>query len=210
MNATDKTKTNMTQRHLRLGIDAACIPLFFELLRSGFSADLTVGCGLEHLLCNQLDIAPDYLYSRVQTVFLNNSPLDDLASTSVPDGAVISLSAAMPGLNGAMMRKGGPLAELRRSISHSPDGARLQPFPGRITLKLFNLVAKELGPHFLSRGIVVNSKGLDELFNRQTANFWQSVRTLELDGEPTEIKNLLGLNWDNKQVFLQVRSEKEV
>ena len=89
MNATDKTKTDMPQRHLRIGIDAACIPIFFELLRNGFSADVTVGCGLEHLLCNQLDIAPDYLYSRVQTVFLNNSPLDDLASTSVPDGAVM-------------------------------------------------------------------------------------------------------------------------
>ena len=206
MNTSDTTKTNMPQRHLRIGIDAAYIPIFFELLRNGFSADLTVGCDLEHLLCNQLDIAPDYLYSRVQTVFLNNSPLDDLASTSVPDGAVISLSAAMPGLNGAMMRKGGPLAELRRSISHSPDEASLQPFPGRVTLKLFNLVAQELGSHFLSRGIVVNSKGLDELFNRQAANFWQSIRTLEIDGSSCSIDQRILQDWPEQAVLFQVRS----
>jgi hypothetical protein len=206
MTAIDQPKSNMPQRHLRLGIDAAYIPVFFELLRNGFSADLTVGCSLEHLLCNQLDIAPDYLYSRVQTVFLNNSPLDDLASTVVPDGAVISLSAAMPGLNGAMMRRGGLLAGLRSSISHSPDEACLQPFAGRITIKLFNLVAKELGPHFLARGIVVNSKDLNELLSRHAPDIGQRVKTCEIDGVSSAFNDVTLQDWPEQGILLQVQS----
>ena len=206
MNASDKNKTIRSQRHIRIGIVADSIPVFFELLRSGFSADLTVGCNLEHLLCKQLDIAPDYLQNRVQTIFLNNSPLDDLASTAVPDGAVISLSAAMPGLNGAVMRRGGPLAELRRSISHSPDEVCRQPFPGRITLKLFNLVAKELGAQFLARGIVVTSTALDELFKRQAPNFRQSVKTLELDGSSCRIDERILQDWPEQEVLFQVQA----
>jgi hypothetical protein len=202
MNATDKS----TPRHLHLGIDAAYIPIFFELLRNGFSADLTVGCSLEHLLCNQLDIAPDYLYSRVQTVFLNNSPLDDLASTIVPNGAVISLSAAMPGLNGAMMRRGGLLAGLRSSISHTLDETDFQPFAGRITLKLFNLVAKELGPHFLTRGIVVNSKDLDELLSRHAPDIGQRVKTFQIDGVSSAFDLVILQDWPEQAVMLQIRS----
>ena len=205
MNASDKNKAIRSQRHLRIGIVSESIPVFFELLRSGFSADLTLGCSLEHLLCNQLDIAPDYLRNRVQTVFLNNSPLDDLASAAVPDGAVISLSAAMPGLNGAVMRKGGPLAELRRSISHSSEEACSQPFPGRITLKLFNLVAKEIGPQFLSRGIVVTSKTLDDLFKRLPHNFWQGVKSVEIDGSSCRIDERILQDWPEQAVLFQVQ-----
>ena len=206
MSVSNNQKTIRPQRHLQLGIVADRIPVFFELLRSGFSADLTVGCNLEHLLCNQLDIASDYLRNRVQTVFLNNSPLDDLASAAVPDGAVISLSAAMPGLNGAVMRKGGPLAELRRSISHSPEEVCSQPFPGRITLKLFNLVAKELGPQFLARGIVVTSKALGELFKRQTPDFWQEVKSIAIDGSPCRVDQLILHDWPQQEVMFQVQS----
>jgi hypothetical protein len=206
MNASNGPKTNIRQRHLRIGIIADSIPVFFELLRSGFSADLTVGCNLEHLLCNQLDIAPDYLYNRVQTIFLNNSPLDDLASIAVPDGAVISLSAAMPGLNGAVMRRGGPLAELRRSISHSPEEVCSQPFPGRITLKLFNLVARELGPQFLARGIVVTSTTLGELFERQTRTFWQGVKSVEIDGSRCRIDERILQDWPEQAVLFQVQA----
>jgi hypothetical protein len=198
----------MPQRHLRLGIDAAYIPIFFELLRNGFQTDLTVGCNLEQLLCNHLDIEPDYLHSRVQTIFLNNSPVDDLASAAVPDRAVISLSAAMPGLNGAMMRRGGPLAELRRSISHSPDEAYRQPFSGRITLKLFNLVAKELGPQFLARGIVVTSTALSELFERQTHTFWQGVNSVEIDGSNRSIDERMLQDWPEQEVLFQVRPDQ--
>ena len=206
MNASNEQKAVSPQRHIQLEVVANSIPMFFELLRSGFSADITIGCSLEHMLSNQMDIAPDYLRDRVQTVFMNNSPVDDITSAPVPDGAVISLSAAMPGLNGAVMRRGGLLSGMRRTISHSPDEACIQPLPGRITLKLFNLIAKELGSQFLSRGIVVSSKALNDLFKRQTPNFWQDVKSAEIDGSCSQVDELTLQEWPEQEILLQVRS----
>ena len=205
MNASNGQKTSRPQRHIQLAVAADRFPMFFGLLRSGFSVDLTVGCSLEHMLCDQLEIAPDYLRDRAQTVFLNSSPVDDLASASVPDEAVISLSAAMPGLNGAVMRRGGPLSEMRRSISHAPDQVCRQSSPGRITLKLFNLVAKELGPQFLIRGVVVSSKALGELFRQQPRSFWQSVKSAAIDGTPCEVDQLILHEWPEQEVLLKLQ-----
>ena len=205
MNASNGQQTSRPQRHIQLAVAVDRFPLFFGLLRSGFIVDLTVGCSLEHMLCDQLEIAPDYLRDRAQTVFLNSSPVDDLASASVPDGAVISLSAAMPGLNGAVMRRGGPLSEMRRSISHAPDQVDSQLSPGRITLKLFNLVAKELGSHFLTRGVVVSSRALGELLMQQPRSFWQSVKSAAIDGSPCEADQLLVHEWPEQEVLLRLQ-----
>ena len=207
MKPSNEQKTIRPQRQILLCVVAESMPVFFKLLRSGFSADITVGCSLEHLLCSQMDIAVDYLKKRVQIVFLNNSPVDDLASAAVSDGAVISLSAAMPGLNGVMMRRGGPLAEMRRSISHAEVAVCDQPLPGRITLKLFNLIAKELGPQFLARGIFVSSKALGELLAQQTRKFWQGVEAAELDRSACPIDQLDLNEWPEQEVLLQVHAK---
>jgi len=205
MNPLNGQQTSRPLRHIQLAVAADRFPLFFGLLRSGFSVDLTVGCSLEHLLCDQLEIAPDYLRDRAQTVFLNSSPVDDLASASVPDEAVISLSAAMPGLNGAIMRRGGPLSEMRRSISHAPDQVCRQLSPGRITLKLFNLVAKELGPQFLTRGVIVSSQALGELFGQQPRSFWQRVHSAAIDGSPCEADQLALHEWPEQEILLKLQ-----
>jgi hypothetical protein len=205
MSVSNGRQNSRPRRQIQLAVAADKFPLFFGLLRSGFSVDLTVGCSLEHMLCDQLGIAPDYLRDRAQTVFLNSSPVDDLASASVSDKAVISLSAAMPGLNGAIMRRSGPLSEMRRSISHAPDQVCRQLSPGRITLKLFNLVAKELGQQFLTRGVVVSSRALGELFRQQPRSFWQSVQSAAIDGSPCEVDQLTLHEWPEQEVLLKLK-----
>jgi hypothetical protein len=198
-------KQIIPQRHIYLKVNDRYIPIFLGLMRSGFSADITVGCSLYQILCTQLGIDPDYLRDRVQIVFLNSRPVDDLDSAAVADGAVISLSAAMPGLNGAAMRRGGLLSKLRQSISHASDAACDPSAPGRITLKFFNLVAREIGPQFLSRGIVVSGAALIELLESQTPDFWQGVATAELDNKPCQVELLVDQKWRHEDILLQVQ-----
>jgi len=112
----------------------------------------------------------------------------------------------MPGLNGAIMRRGGPLSGMRRSISHVPDQVCSQSSPGRITLKLFNLVAKELGPHFLTRGVVVRSRALGELLAQQSRSFWQSIKSAEIDGLPCKVDQLTLHEGPEQEVLLQVQA----
>ena len=195
------------QRHIQLKVTDRYVPVFLELVRSGFSADITIGCSLDRILSTQVGIDPDYLQDRVQTVFLNNSPVDDLSSATVADGAVISLSAAMPGLNGAVMRRGGPLSQLRHSISHASSAVCDTSAPGRIKLKFFNLIAKEIGPHFLSRGIVVSGTELGELLENQTPDFWQAVTAAELDNTPCQVEHLMDQKWPDENILLQVQPD---
>jgi hypothetical protein len=195
--------------HLRIRVSRQFVPSFLGLLRGGFTAQVMVGCSLQDLLSNQLGVDENYLQNRVQTIFLNNSPVDDSAAATVGDGATISLSAAMPGLNGAVMRKGGVLASLRHSISQHQTNVCMDPRPGKIKLKLFNLVAKEIGPDFLARGIIVKGQTLAEFFAIQTPQFWQSVNDVEIDSVVYEAEQLRTFDLSNQDVFLQVQAAQK-
>ena len=195
--------------HLTIIVSEKFITSFLGFFRSGFTADVTVGCNLQDLLSNQLGIDANYLENRIQTIFLNNSPVDDIAGTTVDDGATISLSAAMPGLNGAVMRRGGILASLRQSITHHQNGECSAPQQGKIVLKLFNLIAKEIGPDFLARGIVVRGRTLAEVLAGQTAQFWQQVERVEIDKVRCDAERLQSLDLSNREVFLKVISARK-
>jgi hypothetical protein len=213
MNATVNTAADQGHSapslHLTVIVSEKFIPIFLGFVRSGFAADVTIGCSLQDLLSNQLGVDAKYLQDRVQTIFLNNSPVDDIAGTTVDDGATISLSAAMPGLNGAVMRKGGVLASLRQSITHHQDDECRAPQQGKIMLKLFNLIAKEIGPDFLARGILVKGRALAEVLAGQTRQFWQNVEGVEIDKVRCGAERLQSLDLSTREVFLQVRSAQK-
>ncbi|HXE98541.1 MAG TPA: hypothetical protein VN642_19215, partial [Dongiaceae bacterium] len=75
----------------------------------------------------------------------------------------VTLSAAMPGLVGATMRRGGFYAALRRGISHAAESKTAAGECGTVRLKLFNLLLTELGPLVLARGIILEQGELKDL-----------------------------------------------
>ena len=70
----------------------------------------------------QLGISESYLNERVQTIFLNGRAVDDLFGEVVGNNSTIALSAAMPGLAGAVFRKGGMLSSLRNPRAGTDPG----------------------------------------------------------------------------------------
>ena len=136
---------------------------FFPLLQKGVTVPATVGCTLKSLLCDQFAIPVDYVTDRITTVFLDNHPVDDLDRTVVRDGSRVTLSAAMPGLVGATMRRGGFYAALRQGVSHVVGSGAATGESGTVRVKLFNLLLSELGPLVLARGIIVEQDELDDL-----------------------------------------------
>ena len=135
-----------------------------HLLESGVHLDVRVGGTLAELLCGQIGIPREYLDGRIQTLFLNAKAVDNVDTARVEDGAVIALSAAMPGLMGATLRKGGTFSGLRAAISQRDAGAAQEQAQGTITLKLFNLVAREMGADLLARGVVFPGRRLADFF----------------------------------------------
>ncbi len=114
--------------------------------QEGVELAVSVGCSVRELLCTQLHIPEDYLEKRIAVIFLNGSPVDDIDSVVVGDGAVIALSAQMPGLVGAAMSRRGLISPIRSSISASTGFNKLSVNgSGTIRLKLFNALIDELG-----------------------------------------------------------------
>jgi hypothetical protein len=165
-------QTTSTQAQFASGMETVSLHLpvnqlgaFFPLLQKGVTVPATVGCTLRSLLCDQLAIPSEYVTNRITTLFLDNSPVDDLDRTIIHNGSRVTLSAAMPGLVGATMRRGGFYAALRQGISHVTEETAALDVDGTVRIKLFNLLLAELGPLLLARGIILENPELGEILN---------------------------------------------
>ncbi|HME43442.1 MAG TPA: hypothetical protein VKF36_10185 [Syntrophorhabdales bacterium] len=166
------------------------LSLFFRFLQTGFFLGASVGCSVRALLCEQLGLDEEYVLQRITTIFLDGKPVDDIDSAIVRDGATLSLSAAMPGLVGAAMRRGGAFASLRSSITANKRDVSVSRGAGFIRLKLFNMVMRELGPEFLKKGVVIRSPELVDFFKEQPEAFWQRVPMIGLNGAAVDRRML--------------------
>lgn len=138
---------------------------------------LEAGVPLREILCGQWGIPADYVAGRISTIFLNAKPVDDL-EVIVADGSVLALSAAMPGLVGATMRRGGVLGAFRCGISHRGAGTADPVRSGWIRVKLFNMIAEEMGGHFLRLGFRAPRAALAE---------WLGSGAPEMPGAPPDV-----------------------
>ena len=194
-----------TDTNLILGLEQGAIPSFFQLLQHGVIMKAQVRCTVKDFLCHQLGISREYVGERIQTIFLNGKAVDDADSAVLNDGSRLALSASMPGLAGATLRKGGFFGSMRNQISHDEH---MKPEPlqeGMIFLKLFNLIAKELGPMLLKRGVWITGDRLEDFFRKQSDSFWARCKMASKNGEHIVPNELAGLQWSEKQVFLQLQ-----
>ncbi|MBI5581664.1 MAG: hypothetical protein HY895_21120 [Deltaproteobacteria bacterium] len=194
-----------TTPRLTLTVTPGSLSRFLPLLGQGFTVQRPAGASVEGFLCRACGIARDYLRERVQTVFLNGKAIDDLAAAMVNDGSTIALSAAMPGLAGAVLRKGGAYAAMRRQISHAGPGDSRAGGPVSVTIKLFNLVARELGPGFLEQGVLIHGASLQDFFRRQDRGFGKIGRAADIDGRPVDFEKVPEIIPGNRLVLLALR-----
>ena len=193
---------------LSLLVDAHLVPLFFQLLGHGFKVDVRTGSSVKETLCSQLGIQEDYLAQRIKTIFLNARVVDDVDSAIVPTDATMALSGAMPGLVGAIMRSGGFYAPMRRQISHRKNLTASDPETGQVTLKLWNLVVKELGPTFLERGVWIEAAEIRSFVERHREALKTGIRQIKINAKPVEAQTLEKADWQTNQVLLQVNSDQ--
>jgi len=159
--------------------------------------EVQVGCTIRSLLCDQFGLDPEYVDTRIQTVFLNGKPVDRMEEAIVPDQSVIALSAALPGLLGATLRKSGAYASLREGITHTESGAQQAPTPGSITLRVFNVLLPELAPRILQVGVRVRAERLEACLRRQGPQGIPGVQGVTLDGKGLEPLGLQELHLES-------------
>jgi hypothetical protein len=198
---------NSKSQDLNLVLNVNQIAVFLKLIQSGFKLKIQTGLSIRELFCDQLGISDDYFDHRIQTIFLDGKPVDDEDTARVYNGARIALSAALPGLVGAVFRKGGRYASFRRSISHSEDGISNVKGEGEIVLKFFNLVAKELGPTFLQKGIIIEGKRFQNFVLNNSENLELTCTSIHLNDVAIDVSRLKETRWEDQEIFLQVAPE---
>jgi len=151
---------------LKLPLPEIELGVWMPILGGGIGIVAAPGITLKTFLCDQLSIPPDYLEDRIQTILVNSRAIDDVDQIHLNDEDVIALSAAMPGLAGATLRRGSHLSAMRHEISQEHDtAAPVVKQGGVVTLKLFNMVAREMGPRIIASGILLKERDLRHLQN---------------------------------------------
>lgn len=189
---------------LSLVVQPEYVQRFICFFAEGVTLPITTGGTLQETVCEQLGVSAEYFEERIQTIFLNFKAVDRPEKARVNEDAIVTLSAAMPGLVGATMRRGGTYAPLRSNISFTETGGGLERQQGRITLKLLNMVGRELGPAFLANGVYLAGKQLAAFFARSGSDLKEGCREAVLDAESVNWELLCERDWTGQRVLLKV------
>ncbi|MDD2319705.1 MAG: hypothetical protein PHO83_06625 [Geobacteraceae bacterium] len=160
------------------------------LMQKGCYLKIECGKSMRDVLCRQCGISPEYVRVDIKVMFLESSPVDNIDEAIIKDGATIALSAAMPGLVGAAMRKDG-LTWMRTSITYHEGEAEHNESLGLIQMKLFNQVMADLGESFLKRGVYIKAGFLYESLKRFAPDFWLDFIKIAKNDEATTGQDLL-------------------
>jgi hypothetical protein len=198
------------QLTLELQLPQKALGLLNAPFHAGVGVKTFAGMPLTALLRDQLGIAKEYMIERIQTIFFNNRAVDHIEEVAMTADAVIALSAAMPGLAGATLRKSGALAGFRQGISHRGNSAAKKDNTKEIiiTLKLFNLVAEELAPQLLQKGVLVPGKILRDLTAQPLLADSLQKGSIVWNGRPISFAQLRTIPWPDGWVLLQARAFK--
>lgn len=184
---------------------------FFPLFQKGVRLRTKIGGTIREMLCGEWGLDPAYVENRIQTIFQDGKAVDDLDRALLQDGSVLALSAAMPGLAGAILRRKGYLGALRSPIAPRGWDSSRPPGEGKVTLKIFNLLLEELVPLLLARGVEVQWEDWRDWVQNLSPEFWARVQEANLNGEkvkPEEIRTLC-FERPPKGIDLRVTSQTE-
>src|SRR4030042_280183 len=134
---------------------------FLQLLQKGVKVTAQVGSTVRSFLSDDLGVSPADVDKRIQTLFLNGKAIDNPDAAFLKEGSTLALSAAMPGLLGATLRKGSYYARMRNEISYQEQSQAITVHEGFVLLKLFNLLSPEIGPAILAGGVWLKGEELN-------------------------------------------------
>jgi len=189
--------------HLNITVSTVKLTKFFQLLEMGFLLESAVGCSLREFICERLGLDGQYLDNRVQTIFLDHNPVDNPDTVRIREGSTVALSAAMPGLAGATLRKGGRFAVMRNQISCHTGTACKSGRQTMVTVKFFNAVAKDLGENLFKNGIRIQGANFSWFVDKHIEGLQAHIRSARLDGKAIDANKLASIPWQG-ELFLQV------
>ncbi|GAB7078374.1 hypothetical protein JCM14635_00470 [Megalodesulfovibrio paquesii] len=184
----------------RIDLEHPEVASFSCMLQLGVYVPCPGPCSVRDFLTGPLGLDGEYARDRVQTVFRDGLAVDDLDTAIVKPGTRLALSAALPGLVGATMRKGGALAGMRASITCASEQVGGTQAPFLVKVLFFNQIGPEVCEALLGRGVYVAPETLRHFVSMQPTRFCQA---LTAHGQPAE-PVLSGLAGQQELILLTV------
>jgi hypothetical protein len=176
--------------HLAFVVAEPLLPRFFLLLQQGVMIRSRVGCSVEAFLRDEIEANAETI-EKIQSIVLDGKPVDNIGTAVLHDGATLALSAAMPGLVGATLWRGGAYSSFRSAITYHETGNACMSGEGWVNIKVFNLLMSELGPDLLRRGVLLRSADLLDLLAERSQEFQQGCSVM-LDNRLIDVGKLAG------------------
>jgi hypothetical protein len=180
----------MSPINLSLITEPKLFEKFIQLLQKGVEVKARIGSSVRSFLCDDLGLSPEYVDKRIQTLFLNGKAIDNPDTAVLKENSTLALSAAMPGLLGATLRKGSYYAKMRSEISHEEQSQDITLHEGVVLLKLFNLLPAEIGPAVLERGIWLKGEELNRFLKELPDKVSGMCTEARADGQAVNLKDL--------------------
>jgi len=183
---------SISPTHISIVLERERLGDFFPIMQRGFFVTARLPCTAGNLLHEQFGIDSAYIAERITTIFIDGKAIDDPDEALVSDRSTIALSAAMPGVVGASMRRGSFYAAMRDAVTYTGREIPSESFAGVVRIKIFNLLLTELGPGFLKRGIIMTPSDLSEIFPNQTDSIRQEGGVSAKNGQNVDPSCLTG------------------
>lgn len=187
---------------VRLSVTPDALPLFTTVLQSGIEIKTSRGETLAKFLNRFPGFTAEYLADTVQTIFLDGTAVDDLSLQMTENNPVLALSAAMPGLAGAIFRKNSFHSALRTETK-SLESKGGQDDTIVVTLKLFNSIATERGEEFLKTGLCIRGDQLANFLTKRP-HLIQEILDIQLEGKGLDHQELLRILPELAKVNLNI------
>ncbi len=155
---------------LAFTVDRPFVAKFFLLLQQGVEIRRRVGLNVDLFLRQEIGATTETI-DKIQSIILDGKPVDDIGSSLLQDGSTLALSAALPGLVGATLRRGGAYSSFRSAITYHETGKAITLEEGWVCVKIFNLLMAELGPDLLRKGVLLRSSDLLGFIKVRTKDF---------------------------------------
>jgi len=173
------------------------------MLQSGFHLDGVEGSTIASLLVSVPGFTETYIEEEIHTIFYNGDAIDDMDTRLSGPSATVALAGAMPGLAGAIVRKGSPWGALRKTPEIG--GADRTGGHVNVLVKLFNTIAVDRGPELLTTGTRINAHDLHH-FLALRPSLLNSFRAVTFNESPVASDELEPLLSSCDQIRLQVHT----
>jgi len=186
-------------------VDPQDLSFYTTLLQVGIEIKVAEGETVAQLLDKLPGFTIDYVSNVIQTIFLNGTAIDDLSSPFTGKAPVVALSAAMPGLAGAIFRRNSFHAALRTPTDTLPKKQK-EPRSGSVCLKLFNSIALERGPSLLEQGVNIKTSHFTDFLTRRIP-LKKRIRQMDLSGLTVTRETLIARLADIETINLKIKTK---